>query len=89
MATKNNRLIDHQGRVVLPTHIRNALNLQPGNVVQVELDDEGTIRIRPVQERCCLCGETVGENYIPLTTGPDRKLICKECGQKVAKEMLG
>lgn len=89
MTTKATRIIDPQGRVILPPHIRKALNLNGGNVVEVRLEDDGSIRIRPTSERCCICGEGVeGKNFTQLTTGPFRKLICYHCAQQVAKAML-
>lgn len=90
MATKATRLIDPQGRVILPSHIRHALNLQPGNVVEVDLDDDGTIKIKAIRERCCICGEGVegDQPTINLTTGPNRKIMCHNCAQLVARKLL-
>lgn len=90
MANKSTRLIDPQGRVILPSHIRHALNLQAGNVVEVDMDDDGTIRLRAIQERCCICGEGVDGDRptINLTTGPNRKIMCYNCAKLVASEML-
>lgn len=89
MANKNTRFIDDQGRVILPAHIRKALNLSPGNVVEVALEDDDTIRIRPSTERCCICGNSIETNqFIKLTEGKDRKLICSECAQNVANALF-
>ena len=86
MTTKSNRYMDPQGRIIIPTHIRKALNLAPGNLVEVALEDDGTIRIRPSIERCCICGDTVeGMRRAELAKG---KFVCYSCCQKVAKAMM-
>lgn len=86
MATKSTRYLDDQGRIILPSHIRKALNLSSGNVVEVALDDDGTIRIRPTKERCCICGGSVESKH--HTHLSKDKLICFDCAQNVAKAML-
>lgn len=85
MAVKSNRYVDPQGRVIIPSHIREALNLAPGNTVQIDLDDEGVIRIRPIKERCCVCGEAIDSK--PHATVKD-KLVCYTCAQEVARDMI-
>ena len=86
MATKSVHRIDDQGRVVLPSHIRKALNLQSRSAVSVSLDDDGTIRLRAEVARCCICGESVeGKHHTHLS---DEKLICFDCAQKVARAMM-
>lgn len=85
MATKAKRYLDEQGRVILPAHIRKALNLAPGNVVELELEDDNTIRITPSTERCCICGGAIEEK--PLELSKDKK-ICFGCAQRIAKEMV-
>lgn len=84
MATKTTRYVDDVGRVLLPNHIRKALNLQKGTALEVELEDTGTIRIRCIEERCVLCGESVeGKPRAELTIGPDKKYVCCACAQAV------
>lgn len=89
MTTKSNRIVDPQGRIIIPNHLRKALNLNPGNVCEVRLEDDGTIRIRPVTERCAVCGGSVEEGPVAeLGTGANRKLICYKCAQKIAQKMI-
>lgn len=89
MITKSMRYVDDLGRVVLPAHIRKNLNLKKGNAVSVTLDEDGTIRIRPEAERCCLCGKGVeGAPRTEVTIGPSKKLICYHCAQLVARSMM-
>ena len=86
MATKSTRYLDNQGRIVLPNHIRKALNLNSGNVVEVALEDDGTIRIRATDSRCCICGGSVeGKHHVKLTKD---KLVCFNCSQEIAKAMM-
>lgn len=91
MSTKSTRLVDNQGRVIIPNHIRKALNLTPGNLVEVELDDDNNIRIRATQERCAVCGKSVeGKHRAEITASKksDKKFICYECSQKILKNVL-
>lgn len=84
MAKDSLRYVDHQGRIVLPSHIRNTLTLAPGSLVEVTLDDDGTIRIRPTKERCCICGEPVdGKNRAEINAGLEKKLVCFKCSQAI------
>lgn len=88
MATRTTRYVDDVGRVLLPNHIRKALNLQKGTALEIELEDSGTIRIRCIEERCVLCGETVeGKPRAELTIGPDKKYICQACAQAVVNNI--
>ena len=72
---KTIRYLDPQGRVILPSHIRKSLNLTTGSVLEVNLEDDGTIRITPTEERCVVCGSAVKEKYIR----PHDRLICEDC----------
>ncbi len=89
MATKSTRYVDNQGRVILPAHIRKALNLGPGKSIEVSLDDDGTIRIVAVRERCSICGESVeGKHHTKVTVGTGEKLFCYNCCQAIARAMM-
>lgn len=77
---KTTRYLDAQGRIILPAHIRKALNLTAGKVVEVDLDDTGTIRITTSQERCAVCGEGLeGAPHTTIKVGTGTKHICKNC----------
>ena len=76
---KTTRYVDAQGRIILPAHIRKALNLTEGHCVEIEIED-GTIRVRPIEERCSICGQPVtGKSYIKAQD----KIICKECANAI------
>ena len=84
-----NRYVDPQGRIILPAHIRKALNLQPGNLVSMEVTENGTIKIRVEEERCSLCGESVeGKHHAKIKVGPVTKNVCYNCSQAIAREMM-
>ena len=89
MANKSTRLVDPQGRVIIPGHIRKALNIAPGNTVEVELDDDNNIHVRLVQERCAVCGKSVeGKHRAEIKAGTTTKHICYECSQKILKSIM-
>lgn len=81
MEPKSIRRLDGQGRVILPAHIRKALNLAQDSAVAIEMKD-GEIRIKPVKERCCICGRETGEDALALSS---EKLVCHRC-VKIIKE---
>ena len=78
MATTKTTRMDAQGRVILPPHIRKAMNLKPRSYVDVDLAEDGTIRIRPAEERCVICGENPGD-LIEITVGTNTKHVCPNC----------
>ena len=83
MAVKSIRYMDGQGRVILPSHIRQAANLGTGSAVLVELNDDGTIRIQATQERCAVCGVAVTAEAATIKVGADYKKICATCAKQI------
>lgn len=88
MDTKSTRYLDAQGRIILPNHIRKALNLVPGSAVEVEMEDSITIRIRPEEARCELCGGKITKDNTAVTISvwSGKKHICRECDTKIYRE---
>ena len=79
MATVKTTRMDAQGRVIIPPHIRNELNLYAGQLLNVSME-AGAIQIRPAEERCSICGESlVGDNHTEVTIGTQKKNICSSC----------
>lgn len=78
MKAKNTRYLDAQGRIILPNHIRKELNLKAGSAVDVDLEEDGTIRIRPSEVRCVICGENHGD-CIKIEVGPHAIHVCRNC----------
>lgn len=88
MATKSTRILDPQGRILIPNHIREVLNLKAGNHVEVALEDDYTIRIRVTEARCTICGESVEDKRsVAITAGQGQKHICCHCALKIVKVM--
>lgn len=87
MTTKSTRYLDAQGRIILPSHIRKALNLAPGSAVEVDMEDAYTIRIRPADRRCALCGVRLTENEgRTITVWSGEKHVCGLCESKILIE---
>ena len=89
MATKSTRYVDNLGRIILPAHIRKALNLGTGRCIEVTLEADDTIRIRAIKERCAVCGDAVeGKHHTAVTIGKEEKLVCYDCCQTIARAMM-
>ena len=87
MTTKSTRYLDAQGRIILPSHIRKALNLAPGSTVEVDMEDAYTILIRPADRRCALCGVRLTENEgRTITVWSGEKHVCGLCESKILIE---
>lgn len=86
MKTTSVRRIDRQGRVILPSHIRKALNLQTDSAVTVELTDRG-ILVTPAEKRCCVCGCGLdGSEYTTIETWNGARMICGCCSAEIVEE---
>jgi len=71
------RRLDELGRVVIPKEIRNKLNIEEKDPIEIYL--EGTsIILRKFESGCIFCN-----NSKELSTYKDR-LICKKCLEKIA-----
>ena len=77
------RRIDDQGRIIIPNHIRKDLNLVPGSLVEVSMDGDNTITVRPTSDNCCICGKSLeGKDAIKIAK---TKTMCFSCAEEVAK----
>ena len=77
--------VDAQGRVLIPSSIRDSLNIHPDSAVKVQLEGD-TIKITVAETRCCICGDSVEGK--PFKTvyghrGGSQKAICNNCLRKV------
>lgn len=80
---KEKRRLDDQGRIIIPNHMRKGLNLGPGSLVEVTMDDDNNIVIKPAAENCCICGKSLeGKDTIKVTK---EKSMCFECAETIAK----
>ena len=66
------RRVDELGRVVIPNHIRKALELNPRTKVKFEMTENGVI-VSKACPTCIICG---GEEELTEVKG---KFICKDC----------
>lgn len=88
MATKATRYVDNQGRIILPAFIRKHLNLGSGHVVDMTLEDDGSIRIKAAKERCSVCGNSVEDKPHSEISANGKKFVCYECAQAIARDMI-
>lgn len=76
MIFTNFREIDKTGRLVISKDIRNHLNIKPGDILQIEADDE-CITIKKAESKCVFCNSL--ENLVEF----NKKYICKDCLAKL------
>lgn len=89
MAYKPTRIVDGRGRVMIPEHIREALDLVQGNSVDFTLEDDGSVRIRVMEPRCIICGESVEhKEHAEIDKGSGKKCVCGECMAILARELI-
>jgi AbrB family looped-hinge helix DNA binding protein len=84
MKANSIRRLDGQGRIILPAHIRKALNLSQDSAVTITLKDGG-ILIKPAEERCCICGTLLeGNDGMKMESG---NRVCSRCVQIIKEEV--
>ena len=79
MIFTNFKEIDSAGRIVISKDIRKHLNLNAGDVLQINADDE-CITIRKAEAKCVFCKSL--ENLIEF----QGKHICKACAEKLSHQ---
>lgn len=72
MIYTNFREIDKAGRIVISKDIRKHFNINPGDILHIEADDEKII-IQKAEHKCVFCNRL--ENLIEYND----KHICKNC----------
>ncbi len=80
MIYTNFREIDKAGRIVISKDIRKHLNINPGDVLQINANDE-MITIIKAESKCVFCNAT--ENLLEL----NGKHICNDCAKKISEEL--
>ena len=76
MIYTNFREIDKAGRIVIYKDVHRHLNIQAGDVLQINADDE-CITIRKAEEKCVFC------NSLENLTAFEGRHICAECLEKL------
>lgn len=88
MNTKSVRRLDAQGMVILPCHIRKALNLTESSAVEITLNEDSSVTIRPAVKRCCVCEEPVKAGLYETIEAPfgREKYLCAFCAEWIRGE---
>ncbi len=71
------RSMDKMGRVVIPKHLREILDLGPGTEVEWFVEDKSII-LRRRDYSCIFCSETTAQKY-------RHQPVCKECQEEIAE----
>lgn len=69
------RKIDELGRIVLPIHIRRALDLEAGKDLEIFFDNK-QITMKKPGVSCVMCGST--KNLV----GVENNHLCRDCTEK-------
>lgn len=85
MKTSATRVVDPQGRVSIPGYLRELADINPGDTVTVEVDNDG-IHIYAKEERCCICGESPKE-LLTATIGPFKHQFCVNCARIICNTL--
>ncbi|MGA8944135.1 MAG: AbrB/MazE/SpoVT family DNA-binding domain-containing protein [Thermoactinomyces sp.] len=75
------RKVDHLGRIVLPKGLRDLLDIQPSDGVEVFVDDQYIV-LKKYAPSCIFCGSM---DEVVYYRG---KTVCKECVEEIAKEIM-
>jgi transcriptional pleiotropic regulator of transition state genes len=73
------RKLDNLGRVVLPKELRDMLDIQPGDPVEIYMEG-GYIILRKFAPGCVFCGEA-GD----VATTFSGKAICHKCAAEITQ----
>ena len=79
-ARQTARRIDHLGRVVIPVEMRRALNLEPGDALDLRLDDH-QLWLARFEESCVICGRDHDLHAIRDI------LVCRDCMREIAQHL--
>ncbi|MBQ1507752.1 MAG: AbrB/MazE/SpoVT family DNA-binding domain-containing protein [Ruminococcus sp.] len=78
MIYTNYREIDKAGRIVISKDIRSHLNINPGDMLLINADDD-CITIKKAESKCVFCNSQVD------LTEFNGKFICAECLGKLSE----
>lgn len=73
------RPIDEVGRIVIPIEIRNTLDIQSRDKVEIFIDDDKII-LKKYEPACIFCGNASDVKFYK------GKLICKDCLEEIKKD---
>ncbi len=72
------RKIDELGRIVLPIEIRNTMNINSKDAIEIFVDEDKII-LKKYEPACIFCGNADEVTYFK------GKLICKDCIAKLSE----
>ncbi|MBQ9975178.1 MAG: AbrB/MazE/SpoVT family DNA-binding domain-containing protein [Clostridia bacterium] len=73
------RAIDELGRIVVPKTFRRILGIEAGDMLEMNLNDDGEIVITKATPSCVFCGGTVELREL------EKKHICSKCVKKLSE----
>ena len=73
------RAIDELGRVVIPKTFRKLLDIKSGDMLEMNMTEQGEIVITKATPSCVFCGEA--ENLVQY----ENKYICASCIKKLSE----
>lgn len=76
----NTKRIARSGSIGIPVGLRREQNLQPGDAMDVEVDNNGRVILTPHLPRCVFCS---GTEEVHLYRG---KGICRTCAAQIGRE---
>ena len=74
------RKLDDLGRIVIPKDMRKALHIKRHDIVEISLNKEGYLIVKPIGERCFCCGSDKNLKTINNIS------LCSECINKFKNE---
>ncbi|MFC7443009.1 AbrB/MazE/SpoVT family DNA-binding domain-containing protein [Laceyella putida] len=75
------RKVDHLGRIVLPKELRDLMNINPHDGVEIYVDNHSIV-LKKYSPSCVLCGNANKLFYFR------EKIICEECVEETARYVL-
>ncbi|MBO5273325.1 MAG: AbrB/MazE/SpoVT family DNA-binding domain-containing protein [Clostridia bacterium] len=72
------RKIDELGRIVLPIEIRNTMNINSKDAIEIFVDEDKII-LKKYEPACIFCGNADEVTYFK------GKLVCKDCIAKLSE----
>ncbi|HCC01332.1 MAG TPA: AbrB family transcriptional regulator [Ruminococcaceae bacterium] len=73
------RKVDELGRIVLPKELRNTLNINEKDPLEIYVDEDSKIVLKKYEPACIFCGSM---NDIISFKGHN---VCRECAKKLEK----
>ena len=73
------RKIDELGRIVLPIEIRNTMNIESRDPIEIFVDEDKIV-LKKYEPSCVFCGNVENVQYYR------GKLICRKCLDEIRKQ---